>query len=229
MEARISERSARELTSRETSETLRAKEIIKRLKKEYPQATTRLIHKNPFQLLVATILSAQSTDRQVNAVLKKLFGKYKTPSDFANIKLSELKKIVKPSGYYNQKARHIKESARIISKEYSGKVPDSMSELLKLPGVGRKTANIVLSYGFGKNEGIAVDTHVFRLSKRLGLSNANSPERVELDLLKKIPKKYWGTINSTFIFHGRKICTARKPKHEKCVLSDLCPNCSLLL
>ncbi len=217
----ISEKWGKELTSKETNNAM---EVIKRLKKEYPNARTRLVHKNTFQLLIATILSARATDEQVNAVTKKLFKKYKTPAQLAKVDLHEIKKIVKSAGYFNQKAKRIKEASRIICTKYNNKVPDSMSELVKLPGVGRKTANIVLSYGFGKDEGIAVDTHVFRLSKRLGLSNGSTPQKVELDLMKLIPKKEWSAVNTSFIFHGRKICNARNPKHKECILFDICPS-----
>lgn len=205
----------------------RAVEIIKRMKKQYPKATTELIHNDPFQLLVATILSAQSTDAQVNKVLPVLFQKFNSLDKFASADLNELKKLIHSTGYFNQKARHIKAAAKKIQEDYNGKIPDSMSELLKLPGVGRKTANIVLSYGFGKNEGIAVDTHVFRLSRRLGLSRAKTPEKVEKDLLGIIPVKDWSTVNGSFILHGRRVCTARNPKHSMCILFDLCPSRNL--
>ncbi|MCX6801725.1 MAG: endonuclease III, partial [Candidatus Diapherotrites archaeon] len=173
--------------------------------------------------LVATILSAQSTDAQVNKILPALFRKYKSPKDFAKADLKELEKLVHSSGYYRQKAKHIKAASEMICEKFNGKIPDSMDSLLLLPGVGRKTANIVLSYGFGKTEGIAVDTHVFRISRRLGLSKANSPEKVEKDLLKIIPRKDWAAVNGSFILHGRRTCTARKTKHEKCALKDICP------
>jgi endonuclease-3 len=221
-QALISGRPGKELTSKERSEGKRAAEIVRRLKKEFPEATTELIHKNPFQLLVATILSAQSTDAQVNKILPALFKKYKNPKDFSGAELRELEKLVHASGYYRQKAKHIKASSEMICNKFSGKIPDSMESLLLLPGVGRKTANIVLSYGFGKTEGIAVDTHVFRITKRLGLSKAKSPEGVEKDLLRIIPRKDWDAVNGSFILHGRQTCTARKPNHKKCVLKDLC-------
>ncbi len=194
------------------------------MKKQYPKATTELIHNNPFQLLVATILGAQSTDAQVNKVLPSLFKKFRTPRDFTEADIETLKALIHSCGYFNQKARHIKAAAKKIQADYNGKTPASMNELVKLPGVGRKTANIVLSYGFGRDEGIAVDTHVFRLSKRLGLSKARTPEKVERDLLRIIPKKDWGIINGSFIKHGRRVCTARHPKHSECILSDLCPS-----
>jgi len=194
------------------------------MKKLYPQATTELIHRDPFQLLVATILSAQSTDVQVNKVAPALFKKYNSPKKFSEANLRELKELIHSCGYFNQKAKRIKQSSKIIHEKFKGKVPESMSELVKLPGVGRKTANIVLSYGFGHDEGIAVDTHVFRLSHRLGLSKAKSPDNTEQDLLKLVPKNDWGAVNGSFILHGRGVCTARKPNHEKCVLFDLCPS-----
>jgi len=199
-------------------------EIVKRMKKNYPEATTELIHKDSFQLLISTILSAQSTDAQVNKVALALFKEYSTPKDFACADLKKLKKLIHSTGYFNQKAKRIKESSCIIVEKFNGSVPGSMDELVELPGVGRKTANIVLSYGFGRDEGIAVDTHVFRLSHRLGLSKAKSPDKTEQDLLELIPKKDWGIVNGSFILHGRRICTARKPNHKKCFLFDLCPS-----
>jgi len=201
----------------------KASEIVRRLKKEYPSATTELIHRDPFQLLIATILSAQSTDVQVNKVLPALFKKYDSPKKFSEANLKELKELIHSCGYFNQKAKRIKQSSKVIHEKFNDKVPESMSELVKLQGVGRKTANIVLSYGFGHDEGIAVDTHVFRLSHRLGLSKAKSQDNTEQDLLKLIPKNDWGAVNGSFISHGRRVCTARNPKHKKCVLFDLCP------
>lgn len=216
------------MTSQEkTGKAKRAREIVQRLKKQYPKATTKLIHDDVFQLLIATILSAQSTDAQVNRVLPELFKKFKAPGDFANANLEELRELIHSTGYFNQKAKHIKATARKIQTDYNGKTPSSMKELVKLPGVGRKTANIVLSHGFGRNEGIAVDTHVFRLSKRLELSKARTPEKVEKDLIRIIPKKEWGTVNSLLVLHGRRVCTARNPKHSKCILYDLCPSRNL--
>ncbi|MEM0360413.1 MAG: endonuclease III [Candidatus Diapherotrites archaeon] len=205
------------------NKSARAKKILALLKKEYPEETIGFSLSNPFETLIATILSAQSTDKQVEKIIPRLFKKFSTPQKMAKANLREIKKIIKPSGYFNQKAKHIKAASKTICEKFEGKVPDSMESLLLLPGVGRKTANIVLSNCFNKTEGIAVDTHVFRLSTRLGLTNAKTPQKAEKELLKIIPKRDWSNVNELFIAHGRKVCTARKPKHEACVLRSLCP------
>jgi endonuclease-3 len=206
----------------------KANKIIALLKKEYPEVKIALHYSNPLELLVATILSAQCTDKQVNGVTKKLFGKYRTPQDFIWISQEELEKDIYSTGFYRNKAKNIIGACKIIVNEYNSKVPDTMEELLKLPGVARKTANIVLSGAFGKIEGMAVDTHVKRLSGRLGLTANTDPEKIEKDLLKIIPKKDWDLFSLLLINHGRKVCAARKPLCEECILDKLCPNATIL-
>ncbi|HEX7575466.1 MAG TPA: endonuclease III [Candidatus Methanoperedens sp.] len=202
----------------------KANEILALLKNEYPEIKIALHYSNPLELLIATILSAQSTDKQVNAVTKKLFAKYRTVQDFVESSQEELEKEIYSTGFYRNKAKNIIAACKIIVSEYNSKVPDTMEELLKLPGVARKTANIVLSVAFGKVEGMAVDTHVKRLSGRLGLTAYTDPEKIEKDLLKIIPKNDWDIFSLLLINHGRKVCTARKPLCEKCILNKLCPS-----
>ncbi len=202
----------------------RALEIIKRLKKEYPEPKTALNYRNSFELLVATILSAQTTDVHVNKVTENLFRKYKTINDFANTKLDALKKDLSSINFYNNKAKNIQASAKMIIENFSSKVPKTMEELVTLPGVARKTANIILSNAYGINEGIAVDTHVKRLSYRLGLTKHEDPVKIEKNLIEITPKEDWSNISHLLIFHGRKICQAKKPKHKECVLFDICPS-----
>ncbi|PMP63411.1 MAG: endonuclease III [Caldimicrobium thiodismutans] len=198
------------------------KEIIRRLKEAYPEAKIALNFKNPLQLLVATILSAQCTDERVNKVTAELFEKYKTAKDFAEAPLEELANAIKSTGFYQQKAKYIKEACKIIVEKYGGEVPRSMDELLELPGVARKTANIVLSNAYGIVEGIPVDTHVSRLSQRLGLVKSKDPVKIERELMEIVPKEEWFSFPYLLQAHGRAICTARKPKCEECFLKDLC-------
>lgn len=198
--------------------------ILKKLKKEYPDPQTALNYKNPFELLVATILSAQTTDVHVNKVTENLFRKYKTINDYANTKLDLLKKDLSSINFYNNKAKNIQASAKMIIEKFNSNVPKTMEELVTLPGVARKTANIILSNAYGINEGIAVDTHVKRLSYRLGLTKNEDPVTIEKDLMEITPKEDWGNISHLLIFHGRKICQAKKPKHSECVLYDICPS-----
>jgi len=199
-------------------------EIVKRLKKEYPNPATALRFKSPFELLVATMLSAQTTDVHVNKVTESLFRRYKTINDYAEVPLETLKKDLSSINFYNNKAKNIQASARMIMEKFNSKVPKTMEELTSLPGVARKTANIILSNAYGINEGIAVDTHVKRLSLRLGLTKNEDPVKIEKDLMAITPKEEWGTLTHLLIFHGRKICQAKKPKHSECVLYDLCPS-----
>jgi endonuclease-3 len=199
-------------------------EIIKRLLMEYPMPKTALTHKTPFELLVATILSAQSTDVQINKITRDLFLKYRGPGDYVKVSQEELEQDIRSSGFFRQKAKNIKATSLMIIEEFGGEVPRSMEELTRLPGVARKTANIVLSNAFGIHEGIAVDTHVKRLSGRLGLSKQKDPNKIEQDLLKIVPKDYWRDFSHILIYHGRNVCQARKPLHERCVLYDLCPS-----
>ena len=207
------------------NENERAQEIIKRLEETYPDVNgTLLIHSNPLELLIATILSAQSTDVQINKITKTLFKKYKTAAEYANSPLDELRNDIRSSGFFNRKASAIHDATKKIVEDYNGQVPDTMDELVKLKGVARKTANIVLSGAFGKTVGIAVDTHVFRLSRLLALTNHKNRDKVERDLMLLIPKDKWFAANYLLITHGRRICKAKKPMCDKCVLSDLCPS-----
>ncbi len=199
-------------------------EIIRRLKKEYPELKTVLNFRNAFELLVATVLSAQTTDVHVNRVTGALFKKYKTIRDYADTPLDSLRKDISSINFYNNKAKNIQASAKMIIEQFGGKVPKSMDELTRLPGVARKTANIILSNAFGINEGIAVDTHVKRVSYRLGLTKNEDPVKIERDLMAATPKEEWNNISHLLIFHGRKICQAKKPKHKECVLYDICPS-----
>jgi len=202
----------------------KASRILTLLKKQFPHPKTALDFGNPFQLLVATILSAQTTDTHVNKVTKGLFSRYPTVKAFAEMSLSELEEELKSVNFYRNKARNIRESARRILEVFRGAVPDTMEELLSLPGVARKTANIVLWNGFGIIGGIAVDTHVKRVAGRLGLTSHRDPVKIESDLMDIVPRKDWGNLSHYLIFHGRTVCAARNPKHGECVLSDLCPS-----
>jgi endonuclease-3 len=200
------------------------KEILRRLKKEFPAPQTALHHKSPFELLVATILSAQTTDVHVNKVTGTLFKKYRSVKDFADTPLESLKKDINSINFFNNKAKNIQASAKLIIDTFGGKVPHTMEKLTSLPGVARKTANIILSNAFGVHEGIAVDTHVKRLTFRLGLTGHTDPVKIEKDLMALVPRKEWGTISHLLIFHGRKTCQAKKPNHSQCVLYDICPS-----
>lgn len=202
----------------------RVENILTLLKKEYRGFTTALLHKNTLELLVATILSAQCTDKRVNIVTEGLFKKYKSASDYAGANIKKLEGQIRSTGFYHNKAKNIIGAAKMIMEKFKGKVPDSMEELIKLPGVARKTANIVLSHGYGKIEGIAVDTHVRRLSFRLGLTKNEDPVRIETDLMKITPKKDWPHLSDLLIAHGRSICIAAKPECPECVLGKLCPS-----
>ena len=201
----------------------RALKVIELLEKEYPNAEIALEYTNPLELLIATILSAQATDEQINAITPKLFKKYKTAEDYANADLTELEQDIKSSGFYHNKAKNIKNCCKTLVEKFHSKVPKKMDELLELPGVGRKTANIVLANAFGVVEGVAVDTHVGRLAQRLGLSQSGDPKKIEADLMKIVPQDKWMRITDLLIFHGRKICTAKKPNCARCVLNKICP------
>ena len=202
----------------------RIKGIIKILRAEYPGPRTALTHKSAFQLLVSTILSAQCTDKRVNMLTPPLFIKYKNAHDFARAKQGTLEKEIRSTGFYRNKAKNIIGASKKIVKDFGGRVPDSMQELVTLPGVARKTANIVLSSSFRKAEGIAVDTHVKRLSGRMGLSKEKTPEKIEKDLMKIVPKRDWLDFNYMMVDHGRKICMARKPLCPVCPIRKLCPS-----
>ncbi|MEK6732196.1 MAG: endonuclease III [Candidatus Omnitrophota bacterium] len=198
--------------------------IIKILKKEYPDAKTALKFKNTWQLLVATILSAQCTDVRVNLVTPGLFKKYKDTPGFAKADLEEFEKDIHSTGFYKNKAKSIIGAAKKILSEFNGKVPDTMEGLTGLPGIGRKTANVILSSGFGIVVGIVVDTHVIRLSQRLGFTKNTDAVKIEEDLMKIVPKRSWGIVSHLLILHGRKICNARKPLCKECKISKLCPS-----
>jgi len=198
--------------------------IILLLKKEYPDVKISLNYSNPFDLLVATILSAQCTDVRVNEVTRTLFSKYRTPQDYLKTTQEELEKDIYSTGFYKNKAKNIKKLSEILINNFNSKVPDKMADLTTLPGVARKTANVVLSVAFGKNEGIAVDTHVKRVSARLGLTANTDPDKIEKDLISKVSKKEWGIFTLLLIQHGRKICTAKKPLCQDCILNKLCPS-----
>jgi endonuclease-3 len=198
--------------------------IIELLEKEHSDAEIALNYTNPFELLIATILSAQCTDERVNIVTKTLFKKYRTPKDFANADLKGLEQGIKPTGFYHNKAKNIKKCCQMLVEKHHSQVPKTMQELLELPGVARKTANIVLQNAYGIVEGIAVDTHVRRLALGLGLTENDDPNKIEQDLMKLTPKSKWMKLTDLLIFHGRRVCIARKPKCEACVVNKLCPS-----
>lgn len=200
----------------------RADKICKILQKIYPEVKTQLFHQNPFQLLVATILSAQCTDKQVNQVTPVLFKSLNAPADFAAAPLKSIEKLIRPTGFFHNKAKNIKNCARAILNNHDGQVPRTLEELVKLPGVGRKTANVVLGAAFGI-PGVVVDTHVGRISNRLGLTVNKNPVKIEFDLMELIPRRDWNDSCLRLIFFGRSICTARKPKCPQCPLKKICP------
>jgi len=212
---------------KDIKENDRIKEIISLLKKDYPKPKLALDFSNPLEMLIATILSAQATDVKVNEVTKDLFKKYKTARDYAEADRTELENDIRPTGFYHNKAKYLQEACKLIEEKFDGKVPDTMEGLISLPGVARKTANIVISNAFGKIEGIAVDTHVKRLSQRLELTKNKNPDKIERDLMEIIPKKDWFQFTYMIIDHGRKICHAKKPEHDKCVVRDLCPSANI--
>ena len=201
--------------------------ITKLLKKEYPDATCSLNHTSPLELLIATILSAQCTDERVNLVTADLFRKYRTCADYAGAHPSELEQDIRSTGFFRNKAKAIQGACRLLSAEYGGRVPQTMPELLRLPGVARKTANVVLGNAYGIASGVVVDTHVARLSGRLGLSARQSPEKIEEDLSTLVPEKDWIIFPHLLIAHGRKICKARTPLCAECILEPLCPSSQL--
>jgi len=203
----------------------RAHEVIRRLEEEYPSVEgTELTHHSPLELLIATVLSAQATDTQINKVTKELFKKYRTAQDYATVPRDELEQDIRSSGFFRRKAEAIQCLSKTLVVEYGGQVPDTMDELVKLKGVGRKTANIVLAGSFGKIVGIAVDTHVHRLSRLLGFSEQKNPVKVEWDLMELFPQEKWWAVNYMLITHGRRVCDAKKPNCDGCVLTDLCPS-----
>jgi endonuclease III len=201
----------------------RTRKIIAGLEKTYPTAHCELVHQNPLELLVATILSAQCTDKRVNIVTKELFKKYRSAKEFADADLSGLENDVRTTGFYKNKARNIKAACRDIVEKHGGNVPQTMEELVQLGGVGRKTANVVLGNAFNINVGVVVDTHVGRLSHRFGLTKHSAPEKIEQDLIKLVPQKKWALFSHLLIWHGRRRCFARKPDCVHCEVLKLCP------
>ena len=202
----------------------RAPEIYRRLAAQYPDATTALDFRNPYELLVATILSAQCTDKRVNMVTPALFAKYPDPEALSVANPEELQEMIKSTGFFRNKTKSLLGMSQAITERHSGNVPSTMEDLVELPGVGRKTANVVLGNAFGRDEGVVVDTHVSRLSQRLGLSQESDPVKIEQDLMALFPREHWTMLAHLLISHGRQICDARKPLCEKCVVNDLCPS-----
>jgi endonuclease-3 len=207
----------------------RAAELIQLLPEVYPGAQTELNFSNPLELLIATILSAQCTDKRVNLVTPALFKKYRNAAAYAKAPPGELEKAIQSTGFFRNKARSIRGSTAVIAQKYGGKVPKTMEELRDLPGVGRKTANVVLGNAFGKNEGVVVDTHVTRVSQRLRLTQNTNPEKIESDLVKLLPRKYWTDWSHWLIWHGRRRCFARKPDCSQCEIFRLCPSRKIFL
>jgi len=216
-----SKRSGRET---EAARRARVRKIIARLEQAYPDATCALRHNSALELLVATILSAQSTDARVNMVTPTLFAKYKTARDFAGADPRVLEQEIHSTGFFRNKTRSIVGMAEALVERHGGAVPDTMDQLVELPGVGRKTANVVLGTWFGKNEGIVVDTHVQRLATLLGLTKEKDPVKIERDLMALVPRDKWTWFSHTLILHGRRVCIARRPKCEMCVVNRLCPS-----
>lgn len=215
------------ITRKWSAKQQRTLEILIRLKQLYPEATCTLNYQTPVQLLVATILSAQCTDERVNQVTPELFNQFPDAAAFANADLEALENLVRPTGFYRNKAKNIQGACRLMVEKFQGKVPKRMEQLLELPGVARKTANVVLAHAYGINQGVTVDTHVKRLSQRLGLTENKDPIRIERDLMRLLPQRDWENWSIRLIYHGRAICKARKPECDACLLADLCPSADL--
>ena len=215
----------RSIQMRETREQRKARtgQITSRLKRAYPDAHCALNHTNAFELLIATILSAQCTDERVNIVTADLFRKYRKPEDYLKVPATELQQDIHTTGFFRNKTKSIQGACKMLSEEFGGRVPQTMEELLKLPGVARKTANVVLGVAYGIAAGVVVDTHVGRLSQRLGLTRQRDPGKIEQDLIKLVPRKDWIIFSHLLIWHGRKVCKARRPLCEECVVEKLCP------
>ena len=202
----------------------RAEKIIQLLEKAHPDAKIALNFSNPLELLVATVLSAQATDEQINKVTKTLFKKYKKPEDYSKADIHELEQDVRSTGFYHNKARNLQKTSQMLVEKFHSQIPNTMEELVELPGVARKTANIVLYSAFGIVAGVAVDTHVRRLSQRLGLTENEDQDKIEQDLMRLVPKDQWMHLTDLLIFHGRRVCTAKKPNCAECVLNKICPS-----
>jgi endonuclease-3 len=209
---------------RTRSPRAQAKEVVRRLEPLYGNLSTGLTFNSPLELLVATILSAQCTDERVNTVTPTLFSTFHNAENYAQADPDNIESIIHSCGFFRNKTKSIQATATALVERYDGQVPDTMKDLITLPGVARKTANVVLFHAFGRNEGIAVDTHVQRLSRRLGLTTEQDPVRVERDLMGLLPKRLWGRISDLLIWHGRRICVARSPRCAECVLADICPS-----
>jgi endonuclease-3 len=206
-----------------TSPAARAETVLHRLRRRYPRVRSQLTWNSPWELLVSTILAAQCTDTRVNAVTPRFFSRWPTIADLAQAEQSEVEEIIRSTGLYRNKTKNLIQSARKLVENYDAQVPSTMQDLLTLPGVARKTANIVLSHGFGRHEGIAVDTHVKRVSYRLGLTRSKDPGKIEHDLMPLFPRPAWGEINHLLVWFGREVCQARSPKCSQCILTDICP------
>lgn len=205
------------------SKKLRADKIYAKLDPIYTMEKTSLNYRTPFQLLVATILSAQCTDKQVNKVTPALFKKYKTPQEFLNAPIEDIEEAIRSTGFYRNKAKNIKGCCEGLVNMYGGNIPRTLDEMIKLPGVGRKTANCVLGATYGV-PGVVVDTHVKRLAMRMGLTGSDNPDKIEEDIQKIVPEDRWRRFSDILIYHGRAVCSARKPEHNKCAIADLCPS-----
>jgi endonuclease-3 len=201
-----------------------ARTVVRRLHGEYPDVECALVHENAFELAVATILSAQCTDEMVNRVTPTLFRRYPTPEKLARARTATIEKLIHPTGFFRNKTKSILGLARMLVSDFDGEVPQTMEELLTLPGVARKTANVILGVAYGKAEGVVVDTHVNRLSNRLGLTEQADPKKIERDLMELLPRSEWIAVGHLLIWHGRRVCSARKPACDRCLLSDRCPS-----
>ena len=212
---------------RMTEKVKRAASILELLKKRYPVPETMLTHENPWELMIATILAAQCTDARVNTITPELFRRWPGPADMMHASIEELESVIKPTGFYQNKAKNSHGAACSVTEGFGGDVPQTLEELITIPGVARKTANVVLWGAFGINEGLAVDTHVKRISFRLGFTKNTDPVKIEQDLMKIFPQSEWGDVNHRLVWFGRDVCDARKPACEECELSELCPRCGV--
>ena len=212
---------------RKTEKVKRAAAILELLKQRYPVPETMLTHENPWELMIATILAAQCTDARVNTITPELFRRWPGPADMMRASIEELESVIRPTGFYHNKAKNILGAACRVTEVFGGEVPRTLEELITIPGVARKTANVVLWGAFGINEGLAVDTHVKRISYRLGFTKNTDPVKIEQDLMKIFPQAEWGDVNHRLVWFGRDVCDARKPACEECELSELCPRCGV--